>query len=79
MAPMKSPPHHDVADEQEESITLTHLAQRWHVSRREVRRLLQSGKLPFEEVAGQIRVPLAAVLVFESAKELSSEVQTPRA
>ncbi len=63
MAPMKSPIHQESL---EDSITLTHLAQRWEVSRREVRRLLQIGELPFVQVSGQIRVPLAAVRAKES-------------
>jgi len=66
MAPMKSPTHQEAAEGLEESITLTHLAQRWEVSRREVRRLLQIGELPFVQVAGQIRVPMAAVRAKES-------------
>jgi len=66
MAPMKSPIHHEAQEGLEESITLTHLAQRWGVSRREVRRLLQIGELPFVQVSGQIRVPMAAVRSRES-------------
>jgi len=68
MAPMKSPTHQEAQESLEESITLTHLAQRWDVSRREVRRLLQIGELPFVQVEGQIRVPVAAVRARESEK-----------
>ena len=65
MAPMKCPAHRDLADDLDDSFTLTHLAHRWHVSRRDVRRLLQTGKLPFVQVSGQIRVPVSAVRSFE--------------
>ncbi len=68
MAPMKSPPNHEPPEELEQSITLTHLARRWKVSRRKVRRMLQRGKLPFVQVAGQIRVPVEAVEAFETSK-----------
>jgi len=68
MAPMKSPASQETLSGLEDSITLTHLAQRWKVSRREVRRLLQVGELPFVQVAGQIRVPVEAVQAKESEK-----------
>jgi len=67
MAPMKSPTNHEAPADLEDSITLTHLARRWKVSRREVRRLLQIGELPFVQVAGQIRVPVDAVRAKESS------------
>ncbi|MCA9229386.1 MAG: helix-turn-helix domain-containing protein [Planctomycetales bacterium] len=70
MAPMKSPSHQEMPEELEVSVTLTHLAHRWNISRREVRRLLQIGKLPFVQVADQIRVPLDAVRAIEEAGSL---------
>lgn len=66
MAPMKCPAHRHLADEEQESVSLTHLAHRWHVPRRKVKRLLQSGALPFEQVAGQIRVPVSAIVALET-------------
>ena len=45
--------------------TLTHLAQRWHISRREVRRLLQSGMLPFEQICGKLCVADAEARRYE--------------
>lgn len=69
MPPMKSPSHHEPPEGLEDSITLTHLARRWEVSRREIRRLLQIGELPFVQVEGQIRVPVDAVQARESAEQ----------
>ena len=55
----------------DESCTLTHLARRWKVSRRRIRRLVQSGALPFEQVSGQIRVPWDAIEQYEIDARLS--------
>lgn len=41
----------------DETISLQRLARQWNMPRREVRRLIQKGKLPFVEIAGQIRIP----------------------
>ena len=68
MAPMKCPAKPKPADEFEDSYSLTHLAHRWDVSRRDIRQLLQRGELPFVEVLGQLRVPAAAVSFYELAK-----------
>lgn len=65
MAPMKCPAARDSIGDCEDSHTLTHLARRWHLTRKEVRHLLQRGKLPFMDVLGQIRVPHEAVRDFE--------------
>jgi len=65
MAPMKCPAHKDGDKQLQESSTLTHLARRWKTSRRQVRRLIQRGDLPFKQVSGQIRVPNRAVVEFE--------------
>lgn len=43
------------------AVSLTAAARRAGVPRREVRRLVQRGKLPFVQVRGQIRVPTSAV------------------
>ena len=73
MPPMKSPSNHEPPEGMEDSVTLIHLAKRWKVSRREIRRLLQTGELPFVQVEGQIRVPVEAVLAMEKSL---SEKQT---
>jgi len=61
MAPMKCPPQREPENDLETSYSLTHLAHRWGVSRRDIRHLLQSGDLPFVQIEGQLRVPAAAV------------------
>ena len=67
MAPMKrpakaNPPH---------SLPLARVAQRWHTNIRQIRKLLQCGELPFEQVNGQLRVPLSSVREYEKqAKRL---------
>ena len=68
MAPMKSPARSEPADVFQDSFTLTHLAKHWHMHRREVRHLLQTGQLPFVQVRGQFRVPRAAVAEFERTR-----------
>ncbi len=68
MAPMKSPAERGPADEFDASYSLTHLAHRWGVSRRDIRVLLQSGELPFVQVEGQLRVPIAAVHANETGR-----------
>ena len=65
MAPMKCPSPHDPADVFEDSLSLTHLAHRWQMHRRDVRHLLQSGTLPFVQIRNQLRVPLAAAKRYE--------------
>ena len=69
-APMKSPSHRLTNAKFAESMSLTHLAHRWEISRREVRHLLQNGELPFEQIDGQLRVPTSAVKKYERAKKL---------
>lgn len=69
MAPMKCPSRHDPADVFEDSYTLTHLARRWQMHRREVRHLLQTGQLPFVQVRNQLRVPRTAVAEFEQERQ----------
>jgi len=68
MAPMKCPARSEPADVFQDSFTLTHLAQRWHMHRREVRHLLKTGQLPFVQVRSQFRVPKAAVAKFEQSR-----------
>jgi len=65
MAPMKCPSRRQSTDVLQDSYTLTHLARRWHMHRREVRRLLQTGQLPFVQIRNQLRVPRAAVADYE--------------
>ncbi|MCA9238259.1 MAG: hypothetical protein KDA44_22455 [Planctomycetales bacterium] len=43
------------------ALSVPQVARRWHTTRRRVRRLLQAGRLPFVEINGEIRVPLAVV------------------
>jgi excisionase family DNA binding protein len=64
---MKRPAPHD--DEPSPSLSLAQLARRWHVPRREVRRLLQQGTLPFEEIRGRLRVPLDSVHQYEETSQ----------
>jgi len=71
MAPMKTPTWREPVDEFDESYSLTHLASRWGVSRRDIRQLLQNGELPFVQVQGQLRVPMAAVQVMELGRRES--------
>ena len=65
------PPAHGGHEWTEETFSLVQLARRWHVPRRKVRRMLQHGELPFEEVHGQLRVPLAAVEKIERTEDVS--------
>jgi hypothetical protein len=65
MAPMKCPSQNQSADDFQDSYTLTHLAHRWHMHRREVRHLLQTGQLSFVQVQNQLRVPRSAVAEYE--------------
>ncbi|MCG8449330.1 MAG: hypothetical protein MI725_07115 [Pirellulales bacterium] len=67
MAPMKCPARRWPKDEFEDSFSLTHLAHRWGVARRDIRHLLQSGELPFVQVLGQLRVPKTIVRKIELA------------
>ena len=67
MAPMKRPAETEQHDPFEDSHSLTHLAQRWHMPRRKIRDLLKSGTLPFVDLEGQLRVPDPAVQAFERA------------
>jgi len=50
-----------------ESHSLTHLAHRWHVQRRDVKQLLKKGVLPFVDECGQLRVPHDAVQQIETS------------
>jgi hypothetical protein len=59
---MKRPARHG---EPPSSVSLDALARRWSVRRRDVRRLLQRGELPFEQVRGRLRVPLDSVRLYE--------------
>ena len=67
MPRMKSPSKLISDSPLKNSHSLTHLAHRWGVSRRDVRQLLQQGKLPFIQFMGQLRVPDSAVSRFEKA------------
>lgn len=69
-APMKSPSHRTPSAALAETMSLTHLARRWEITRREVRQLLQNGDLPFEQIDGQLRVPTSAVRRFERVNNL---------
>lgn len=69
MAPMKPPVEHEQLPELDETYSLTHLAHRWGVSRKTIRRLLQEGELPFVEVDGQLRIPAISVHKVEEYSE----------
>lgn len=56
MAPMKKP-RNDSYQQLTGAVSLATVARRAGLPRREVRRLIQLGKLPFVQVRGQIRVP----------------------
>ena len=65
MAPMKCPSPDDPTDLFADSLSLTHLAHRWHMHRRDVRRLLQTGDLQFVQIRNQLRVPRTAATQYE--------------
>jgi excisionase family DNA binding protein len=73
MAPMKRPTDHGIKPAP--SLSLQQIAARWAVPRREVRRLLQRGHLPFEQVRGRLRVPLDSVRLYEKTREQGSGSQ----
>ena len=72
MAPMKAPSHRTLSEDLAQSVSLTHLAGRWGVSRKEIRQLLQEGRLPFIQIGGQLRVPADAVAQAERGGLLRS-------
>lgn len=61
MAPMRKPPPARQHPWQE-TFSIDAFARQHGISRRDVKQLLRSGKLPFLELAGQIRVPRLAPL-----------------
>jgi len=67
MAPMKRPAHGESGPTP--TLSLGQIAVRWEVPRRVVRRLLQHGELPFEQVCGRLRVPLDSVRHFEKTRD----------
>ena len=67
MVPMKPEPKHrdpHLAD----TLSLEQLARRWHISRKEVRRLLGRGELGFVQIRGSIRVPQTEVHRYEQGR-----------
>jgi len=60
---MKRPAQHD--EKSEPSLSLLQVARRWGASRRHIRRLLQQGKLPFEQIRGRLCIPLQSVRKYE--------------
>jgi len=62
MSPMKRPAQH----QEPTSLTLKSVARRWGLRRRQVRELLQTGQLPFEQVCGQLRIPITAIEHYET-------------
>ena len=64
MPPMKRPASHRRCT----SLPLEAVARRCGLTRRQVRRLLQQGKLPFEQVRGQLRVPVESLQQLEAPR-----------
>ena len=46
-------------------LSLAQLAQRWHTSRKDIRRLLRHGRLNFVQIRGHLRVPENEVRRYE--------------
>ena len=67
MAPMKTVRKSRPGESVTDTFSLSQLAKRWSISRRQVRQLLQSRQLPFVQIRGELRVPRTAVLKFELA------------
>jgi hypothetical protein len=67
---MKCPSRTDPQDFCADSLSLTHLARRWRMHRRDVRHLLQTGALPFLQIRNQLRVPRAAATQYERLMRL---------
>ena len=61
MAPMKTVRKSRPGESVNDTFSLSQLAKRWNISRRQVRQLLQSRQLPFVQIRGELRVPQAAV------------------
>jgi excisionase family DNA binding protein len=57
---MKKPPRESF-QQLSGALSLATVARRVGVPRREIRRMIQHGKLPFVQVLGQIRVPRSAI------------------
>ena len=71
MVPMKPQPRRrdpDLAG----SISLDQLARRWHVSRKEIRHLLERQELGFVQIRGVFRVPLEEVERYEKQRAVPS-------
>ena len=71
MVPMKPQPRRrdpDLAG----SISLDQLARRWHVSRKQIRHLLERQELSFMQIRGVFRVPLEEVERYEKKRALPS-------
>ena len=62
MAPMKLSVRRRGRDKLFDSYPLSYLARRLHLTRRQIRKLLEKGELPFVEVHGEIRVPRWAII-----------------
>jgi len=54
-----------------ETVSLVELSRRWHMPRKQVRRLLGHGRLGFVEIAGSLRVPRDAVEGYERSHRAS--------
>ena len=74
MAPMKC----EATGHREEvagTMSLAQLAQRWHTSRKNIRRLLSHGVLNFVQIRGHFRVPENEVRRYEKQHTLSEPHQ----
>ena len=61
--PMKSP--QPFVSPYRNTVSMGKVAQMLSIPRREVRRLVQQGKLPFAEIQGRIRIPASDVKSFK--------------
>lgn len=71
MAPMKRPATKPYLEDRDDTLSITALAKRWHLTHHEARQLLAEGELPFVQVAGKIRIPCEAVATHEKNWETS--------
>ncbi len=77
MPPMKSPPPHELASALAGTYAPVTVARRWNVPLATVKALLGAGKLDFCQIAGQLRIPHAAVAEYEQGCHADALGQRP--